>query len=344
MTNSKERNIVIYRMGSLGDTIVALPVLHKIIERYPDHKRIFLTDLPISGKAAPIDAILENTGIVHGKIGYPIGTRDPKILLNVLKQLRSYKPEALIYVGGGRKNGVKSTWRDLMFFRLAGIRNVIGAPLWKSLDRGLLDDRTGWIEYEAERLARCLQKGLGTIDLTDPKYWDLKLTAAENAKTDEILGDISGGFFVINTGGKLPIQDWGEQNWADLLSILNQRMSLPIIVIGSSEDRQRAENILQNWQHKKLNLCGIISPRISAAVLKRAMFFVGHDSGPLHLAAAVGLRCIGLFSSNDPPGKWYPRGAHTILRNDEDIRLIRPETVAESVMKLHTTVQGVNKC
>src|SRR5690349_7308473 len=113
MANVTKPTVIVYRMGSLGDTIVALPVLHKIVERFPNHQRIFLTDVPISGKAAPIDAILENTGIVDGKIGYPIGTRDPKILLGVLRQLRAYKPDALIYVGGGRKNGVKATWRDL---------------------------------------------------------------------------------------------------------------------------------------------------------------------------------------------------------------------------------------
>ena len=58
-----------------------------------------------------------------------------------------------------------------------------------------------------------------------------------------------------------------------------------------------------------MNLCGETSARVSAAVLERARLFVGHDSGPMHLAAAVGTPCVAVFSSRHLPGVWFPWGS-----------------------------------
>jgi ADP-heptose:LPS heptosyltransferase len=51
--------------------------------------------------------------------------------------------------------------------------------------------------------------------------------------------------------------------------------------------------------------CGQTTPRETAALIERAALFLGHDTGTLHLAAAVQTRIIGLFSARDVPGKWY---------------------------------------
>lgn len=74
-----------------------------------------------------------------------------------------------------------------------------------------------------------------------------------------------------------------------------------------------------------LNLCGLLTPRESAAVFMRAVVFLGHDSGPMHLAAAVQTPCVAIFSSRNLPGVWFPYGErHRVLyhRVDcEDCRL-----------------------
>ena len=45
-------------------------------------------------------------------------------------------------------------------------------------------------------------------------------------------------------------------------------------------------------------------------MLHRAVLFLGHDSGPMHLAAAVGTPCVVVFSASNRPGAWYPCGDH----------------------------------
>ena len=67
------------------------------------------------------------------------------------------------------------------------------------------------------------------------------------------------------------------------------------------------------WSGKTANLCGRVSPRVSAAVLEQAELFVGHDSGPVHLAAAVGTPCVAVYSARSLPGHWFPRGNKTTV-------------------------------
>ena len=53
-----------------------------------------------------------------------------------------------------------------------------------------------------------------------------------------------------------------------------------------------------------------MTPRETAAAFGRAASFIGHDSGPMHLAAAVGLRCTAVFSARNIPRVWFPYGDH----------------------------------
>jgi len=63
-----------------------------------------------------------------------------------------------------------------------------------------------------------------------------------------------------------------------------------------------------------VNLCGQVSVRESAALLAHARLYLGHDSGPMHLAAAVGTPCVAVFSSRNLPGEWFPYGTqHRML-------------------------------
>jgi len=57
-----------------------------------------------------------------------------------------------------------------------------------------------------------------------------------------------------------------------------------------------------------VNLCGQLTPRQSAAAFARARVFIGHDSGPMHLAAAVQTPCVAIFAARNKPRVWFPYG------------------------------------
>ena len=124
---SSPENILIYRLGSLGDTVVALPCFHLIRDVYPDSKVTILTNEPVSGKAAPAAAVLENSGLCDEAVSYPVGTRNAGELAKVRRTIRRIQPHVLINLSAGR-SWLKSL-RDYLFFRSCGINNIIGTPL-----------------------------------------------------------------------------------------------------------------------------------------------------------------------------------------------------------------------
>lgn len=308
------QRVVIYRLGSLGDTVVALPCFHKVAQTWPNAERVILTNFPVSSKAAPLEVILRNGGLIDSVIAYPVGTRSIRDLYRLALQLRRLKSDVLIYLTPPR--GLTNAIRDWLFFKLCGFKDIVGTPLTndmqncRRLDSGE-EPGVKVSERECERLARCLEP-LGPIDLDDPRMWDLRLTDAElRAGAAAIAALKSTEYFAINMGGKAKQKDWGFGNWLELLTRLRDKYpTAGLLVVGASEDSERARSVARVWSGPVVDACGTLSPRESAAAMRRAMAFIGHDSGPLHLAASLGISCVGVFGNFNQPKRWHPRGPH----------------------------------
>lgn len=340
------RPVIIYRLGSLGDTVVALPCLHKIAEAFPGAERIALTNSPVHASAPALEAVVAGSGLVHRSIAYPVGTRSPKALMTLASQLRGLRAETLVYLTPSR--GLTAVSRDLAFFRLCGVRRIVGAPVTADLQQNRVDAH-GDVERECERLARCLAP-LGAIDLTSSASWDLRLTAAEHDAARTLIAPIQGRpYLAVNMGGKLPRNDWGVGNWRALLARLGRSCAdHGLVFFGAAEDSARASEVGAVWPGPVIDACGRLSPRASAAALARARLFVGHDSGPLHLAAAAGTACVGIFGDNNPPRKWHPCGPrHHIIHCMRGVSAISVAEVAAAVeqrLAAHAATPASDAC
>jgi ADP-heptose:LPS heptosyltransferase len=180
---------------------------------------------------------------------------------------------------------------------------------------------TTLFQSESARLVSNL-RGIGEVDLNDDRWWDLNLSVSEHAQAGLFLSGAIDNlpFLAISVGTKAQVNDWTEPNWLRLVGALNDNYSdWGLVALGAPEEYARSENLLDLWKGPKLNLCGKPSPRVSAAILARAELFIGHDSGPMHLAANVGTRCVVVFSARVRPGVWYPRGnVHQILYHETE--------------------------
>ena len=324
--------ILIYRLGSLGDTVVSLPCFHKIAECFPNATRLVLTNRPVSGAAPRLFDLLNGSGLVHGTIEYALALRSPLVLARLWLQLRRSGASKLCYLAAPR--GRWNLLRDLAFFRSCGISRVIGAPLTPDLSEMRFDPETGEEEYECERLARCFAE-LGPLDLGVRSAWDLGLSDLEREEAARVLEPLGGRpFIAVNMGGKAAENDWGEPNWRDLFEILGrERADLEIVVVGGGADAARVRAIADTQRKPVLSLCGRLSPRGTAAVLSCASLFIGHDSGPLHLASACGVRCVGIFSNRHKPHKWHPYGRHhRIIHPSGPIATVSVARVSEVVL------------
>lgn len=306
MSASPLRRVLIYRLGSLGDTVVALPALRLIACAFPNAERWMLTNFSISSKAAPMSQVLNGTGLVQGYIEYPIGIRHPRALLKLRNDIRRLRPDVLIYLMESRS--LFKTLRDAWFFRLCDIRRLIGIPYTVDMRtcRNLGNDL---YEFEGARLARRIRE-LGDARLDDPFAFDLKLIAAERETARSALDPLAGTPLLgASIGAKVDVKDWGDKNWSALLNRLGKYLpGWGLVIVGAEVERSRSDALLNHWPGPSLNLCGRLTVRESAAALECCRLFVGHDSGPMHLAAAVGTPCVAIFSARNLPGVWFPYG------------------------------------
>lgn len=165
-------------------------------------------------------------------------------------------------------------------------------------------------EHEAVRLARCLSI-LGNPLLEDLKSWELHLTTTEENKVRALLQhvDLNKKIIACSVGAKVNVKNWGITNWKNLFSELySNYKEISLMFVGASNEFDESEDVGRYWPGNKINFCGKLSPRESAAALKYAALFIGHDSGPMHLAAAVGTPCVAIFSARNLPGVWFPYG------------------------------------
>lgn len=307
------RKVLVYRIGSLGDTIVALPCFHLVERLYPNAERVLLTNFPVHVKAPAAASVLDGSSLFHGYMRYLIGTRNPLDLWRIAREIRQFKPDILVYLMPVRS--LPAVQRDKRFFQLAaGVKQIVGLP---NVDQVIRPKNAvnGLYESEAARLARSLAN-LGDAAISDPASWDLRLTAVEREAARKALDDLAGRpLIACGPGTKMQAKDWGQENWRALLARLSQDYSgHGLVLIGAKEDFAVSDYAAQDWQGPKANLCGRLTPRETAAALEYASVFLGPDSGPMHLAACVAKPCVIAFSARGLPGIWYPAGHnHHIL-------------------------------
>jgi ADP-heptose:LPS heptosyltransferase len=347
------RRVLVYRLGSLGDTLIALPSFHLIARAFPRAERRLLTNLPIAAKAPPAAAVLENTGLIHGYMRYTTGTRSIRELLRLAVAIRHWKPDVLVYLTGAR--GLDAARRDAKFFRLAGVSRQVGVPLTTAAQLNLFGCEFSAtpdadLEPEASRLARNLRE-LGDAHLDDPASWDLHLTPGEHATAARAIGPhaLRRELLAVSVGTKVQSKDWGRDNWHELLT--RHARAFPnrsLLLAGSREESEASDFAASDWivngGGPVINLCGRLTPRESAAAFARARLFIGHDSGPMHLAAAVGTPCVAVFAARNIPRQWFPYGPqHRILYHRVECAGCGLETCIEQQKKciLSITVNEV---
>jgi hypothetical protein len=274
---------------------------------------MLLTNFPVQAKAPAAAEVLGESGLVHRYMRYTVGTRSPRALLRLALEIRRFNPDVLVYLMPPRSS--KDVRRDELFLKWAGgIRRIVGAPVGDESAR-TVNPATGLYESEAVRLARTLAV-LGDAGTADLANWSLGLTPSEKQFALAALGDLaSKPLLVCGPGTKMQAKDWGQENWRALLRRI--AASYPghgLVILGAREDSAVGDYVLTDWNGPKLNLCGHLTPRQSAALLEHASLFLGPDSGPMHLAACAGVPCVIAFSARGLPGVWYPVGEkHHIL-------------------------------
>lgn len=128
----------------------------------------------------------------------------------------------------------------------------------------------------------------------------------------------------IHPGSGAPVKRWRSGAWAELAGRLIREHGAGIVFSGSAGEAELIEPVLQalgqstEMSTRCLSLAGRTSLGVLAAVYRRCSLVIGPDSGPLHLAVAVGVPTIHLFGPVDSRafGPWGSLSRHRVITSD----------------------------
>lgn len=314
---SKAKTLLVYQIGSLGDTIVSVPAYRAVRRHFGADAQIFvLHNAPPEGRASP-HQVLDGSGLVNGAVTFQqYGGRSTwKTWLEVWTKLRRLRPDAVAYVAPGSRTS-KQISRDKHFFQLCGIRILLG---FYACDTRLLlvrdaDGRPLPVPHEAALRLERLEKDIPSDRAADmhAPLLHLPLEEQDNARLWLKEQCPSGTrFAAVCPGANQPAKFWPMDRFEEIGRRLIAQGVEPII-IGGPVERAMGERLLAAWG-RGINAAGQFSVMGSAALLSQCRFLVGLDTGTTHLAAALGVPCVALYADRDPPGQWEPLGERNIL-------------------------------
>lgn len=278
------RKIAVLRANGIGDLIFALPALDALRHAYPEAEitllgarwhAAFLADRP-----GPIDrvvAIPPSTG-VNEQDGPPAAPAELEAFFAAMQAERF--DLALQMHGGGRHSNP--------FTRRLGARITAGCC---TADAEPLDIELRYVYFQSEIL-RCAELvGLAGAPLQsiEPR---LTLGAADRNACPSLPSDRP--LVVLNPGASDPRRRWPVEQFAAAGRALADR-GCAIAISGGLEDQEMGKAIKCTLPPDTLDLTGKLALAGSAALYERANVVISNDSGPLHLAAAVGAATVGLF-------------------------------------------------
>lgn len=271
--------ILVIRLGALGDFALTFGPFAAIRAHHPGAHITLLTTKPFLAlaRAAPwFDTVIEDT-------------RPPWWDLTGLLRLRhSLRGFDLVY-------DLQTSSRSNRYFVLAG------APPWSGIAAGCSlphanprRDFLHTIERQRDQLDMA-----GIHEFPPP---DLGWITADPGF--ELPAEFA--LLVPGAAPHRPAKRWPIERFADLARLLDQRGLTPVVAGGPAET-PLARAILAACPAAR-DLTGRTSLLALGGVAARARVAVGNDTGPMHLAAAVGCRCIVLFSNESDPTLAAPRG------------------------------------
>jgi lipopolysaccharide heptosyltransferase I len=296
-------NILIVRLSAVGDVVHGLPVLCAIRDFIPRARLTWLVEERAAG-------VLRGHTALDRLITVPGGwLRNPAAIWRLRRELRRVRPEIAIDLQGLTKSAA-AAWLSR-----AGVRIGFDRPEGRELSRMLNTRRvTTSATHVVDRYLQLLEP-LGIR--RPPVRFDLPRHSEDEATIGRFIRDrgLASGFAVINPGAGWPSKRWPVERFAAVAKHLGQQRYLPTVVTwAGAEEWAMADRIITTSAGT-----AHIAPQTSlgelAELARRAKLFISADTGPLHIAAAVGTTCIGLFGPM-PGERNGPYGAqHITLQN-----------------------------
>ena len=263
------KSILVVKLDEIGDMVCATAVFEQLKLQFPS------AQLSVLCKPFVKPLIANDPNIDH-------------IICEVSKWQKRY--DVVIELRGTWRTWLKSIlhWPQIRLSR-ASVR-------WRNRGQQLH-------EYQTNALS-VIDLFQGQVMDTQPKlYWS---NQDEVAVQSWLQKHISKNMVVLHAGARKSLRQWGVNRFAQLADWLIQEKGYEVVWIGSSDEQSVIENIQTQMTQMSWQVCGQFSLSETACLLSKASLYVGNESGPLQMAAALKLPLVGLFGPG-VPNVFYPQ-------------------------------------
>ena len=280
---SRSPRILIVRLSAIGDVIQGLPVLNALRDRFPQAVLAWV----VEERAAEL---LRGHQALDELITLPQGwLRSLRTVRQSRSRLRAFEPEIAIDVQGLTKSAVAG-W-------LSGARRRIGpgGSHGRELSKWFY---TETVRATSQHRVDCYLELVRPLGIESPEVrFEIPDHRADRVAAKEMArqAGCQRGFCLINPAAGWPSKRWPPARFAAVARHLGEDWGLPSMVVWAGEQGRAWADQVVAGSDEQARLAPEMSLARLAALGRRARLYIGSDSGPLHLAAAVGTPCVGLY-------------------------------------------------
>ena len=307
--NQKDtRNILLIQLGDIGDVVLSLPCIRALRENFRQADVI----VAVREKAKEL---IEDCSWATGVIAIDKNRRS--FIQEIIYQkkfflkLRKYDFDLVIDLRTGTRGAILAM--------LSGAPQRIGfysqdGKFWRNrLFTHIYSPQTEPGQHVADRYLDLLIAHNIKTDNCRPEI-DVPLEKQQNADvlfTKENI-PFDRPVVAVQPFSLWRYKEWGIDKYIQLIKRLISEFKVSVIITGSPDERERADEIIKQCRRNTYNLAGETSLGTLAAVLKVCSLFIGVDSAGIHIAAAVGIPTVSIFGASSS-ADWAPRGKQHLV-------------------------------
>ena len=304
-----EMRILIVKSSSLGDIVLALPMLRALRHAHPRAYIAWIVESPFQ------DILVGNRDLDRLFVVDRASVRATVLsLYRAIRQIRADAFDVVVDLQGWIKSQ--------LLCKLSGARSMTGVMKKNELGFHILERGVPFRpQAHATDLFLEVARLLGAEDTR--VSFDVPILEADSDYIDRFLADLprapnaglASGIVVLQPGSSWTNKRWSLDKLAEVGRALSANGELvPVVAWGPGEEADAREVV------RSIGDSGVLAPPTSirqlAALLERSALYVGTDSGPMHLASALGVPTVGLFGPSDA-ARFAPYGRSArVVRHD----------------------------
>jgi len=308
-SGNEVKNITVYTVGTLGDNVLVLPAIAAVKRRFSNARLTAITNCngfseqparEIIGTSPHVDMLITIPE-------HPVKRLGRRLVVN-FPDIEKFSCDLFVNLSPfGNRGWLGAVGREMLFARRLGARWAVGFKMSTYTRKGIFNAvQHRFMKNEARRPREVLKEiGLEPVEDEDLLAEDV----AAKEKVKDILSkylNSSRPLIVLNPGAKLKASHWPAERFGMIATWLVKTYSASVLVNGTESEMELCDEVVRASEGLAINLAGKLTIKELIELLRISNACVTNSTGPMTLAAMVGIPTVVLSSTRFSPTFYMP--------------------------------------